>query len=187
MFWESILAEYYFDVETTGTNFDKDEIITIQWQELGFSGEPIGKLNILKSWESSEKEVLKQFFPNLTCNPWNFIFIGKNMGFDFAMLGQRLKHHKIGDFNLCCLQERVTLDIKPLLILLNDGRFSGYHRLLPKTNPTENKDIPELYKKGKFDEIVQYIVDEAKDFTDSFQKLKKEVPLLKERLFPLNL
>jgi len=73
------MAEYYFDVETTGTDFNNDEIITIQWQRLGFSGEPIGELNILKSWESNEKEILEKFSPNLTCNPWDFIFVGKNM------------------------------------------------------------------------------------------------------------
>ena len=59
-----------------------------------------------------------------------------------------------------------------------------YDKLLPKTNPTKNKDIPELYNRGKFDEITQYIVDEAKDFTDSFQNLKKEMPSLKELLIP---
>ena len=43
------MAEYYFDMETTGFNFDVDEIITIQWQRLnGFTREPIEKLNILK-------------------------------------------------------------------------------------------------------------------------------------------
>lgn len=185
---ESNLTEYYFDVETTGIDFEKDKIITIQWQELGFSGEPVGELNILKSWESSEKDILQKFFPNLICSPpWNFIFIGKNMGFDFSMLSQRLKHYDIGKFDLCCLQERFTLDIKPLLILLNSGRFSGYHKLLPKTNPTENKDIPDLYNSGKFDEIIQYIVDEAKDFTDVFQHLKKEIPRLKEQLLNPNI
>ncbi len=179
------MTEYYFDVETTGKDFYKNEIITIQWQRLGFNGEPIGELNILKRWESSEKGILQQFYPNLTGNPWDFIFVGKNMGFDFAMLSQRLKHHQVGAFDLCCLQERVTLDIKPLLVLLNNGRFKGYNTLMPKTNPTENKDIPELYKQGKFDEIIQYIVDETKDFTDSFKMLKKEMASLKEQLFPL--
>lgn len=182
------MTEYYFDIETTGVDFEKDKIITIQWQMLDFAGNPAGELNILKSWESSEKGILQEFLPNLTCKPpWNFIFIGKNMVFDFAMLGQRLKHHNMGRFNLCCLQERFTLDIKPLLILLNNGRFSGYHKLLPKTNPTENKDIPELYNNGKFDEIIQYIVDEANDFTDVFQQLKKEMPNLKEQLIPCRL
>ncbi len=178
------MTEYYFDVETSGTNFDTDEIITIQWQRLGDNGELVGKLNILKSWESSEREILKAFFPNLTCNPWYFVFIGKNMVFDFAMLSQRLKHYGIGEFNLCCLQERAVLDIKSVLVLLNKCQFKGYQNLIPKTNPTENKDIPELYKQGRYDEIIHYIEDEAKDFTNVFQHLKKHMPRLKGELLP---
>ena len=55
-----LVAEYYFDMETTGLNFNTDKIITIQWQELdGMTGEPVAELNILKSWESSEKEILE--------------------------------------------------------------------------------------------------------------------------------
>ena len=50
------MVEYYFDMETTGVDFDKDEIITIQWQELDITGKPIGKLNILKSWDSSKRK-----------------------------------------------------------------------------------------------------------------------------------
>jgi len=87
------MAECYFDMETTGTDFDKDEIITIQWQELDrFTGEPTGELNILKSWESSEKEILGNFIPKLTGYRWHFVFIGKNLLFDFNMLNQRMKH-----------------------------------------------------------------------------------------------
>ena len=110
------MAEYYFDIETTGTNFDTDEIITIQWQELDrFTGKPIGELNILKRWESSEEEIIKKFQPNLTCNRWAFVFIGKNLFFDFCMLDERLKHFGIGKIDLRCLNERVSLDIKPIL------------------------------------------------------------------------
>jgi len=58
--------EFYFDMETTGLDYDKDETITIQWQRLGYAGEPIGKLNILKRWESSEKEILENFLPPIT-------------------------------------------------------------------------------------------------------------------------
>ena len=62
------MPEYYFDTEATGFDFDKDEIITIQWQRLnGFTGEPIGELTILKRWESSEEEIIRTFIPNLKC------------------------------------------------------------------------------------------------------------------------
>ena len=177
------LVEYYFDMETTGTDFDKDEIITIQWQRLGFAGEPIGELNILKRWKSSEKEILERFFPNLTCNHWDFIFVGKNLLFDFNMLNQRMKHYDLGEFDLRCLYERVTLDIKPILVLMNNCRFIGYEKMLPKTNPLENKDIPELYKKGEFSEILQYIKDETEDFIKVYQILKKEMPPLRKFLY----
>jgi len=173
------VAEYYFDTETTGFDFDKDEIITIQWQEVDrFTGGPIGELNILKSWESSEKEILENFSPNLTCHHWDFIFVGKNLLFDFNMLNQRMKHHNLGEFNLRHLYERVTLDIKPVLVLMNKGGFIGYQKLMPKTNPIENKDISELYRKGKFAEIIQYIKDETQDFIKAYQTLKKEMPSL---------
>lgn len=177
------VAEYYFDTETTGFDFDKDEIITIQWQEVDrFTGEPIGELNILKSWESSEKEILESFSPNLTCHHWDFIFVGKNLLFDFNMLNQRMKHHNLGEFNLRHLYERVTLDIKPVLVLMNKGCFVGYQKLMPKTNPVENKDISELYRKGKFAEIIRYIEDETQDFIKVYQTLKKEMPSLAKHL-----
>ena len=170
-------------METTGINFDKDEIITIQWQELdGYTGKPIGKLNILKRWDSSEEEILKKFQPNLTCYLWDFIFIGKNLFFDFCMLNERLKHFKLGEIDLRCLNQRVSLDIKPILVLINDGNFKGYDKVLPKTNPTTNDIIPKLFSEKKYPEIIKYIEDETKDFIKSYQVFKKELPKLKANL-----
>ena len=176
------MAEYYFDTETTGRNFDKDEIITIQWQELGFAGEPVGELKILKRWESSEKEILENFLPKLTCYHWDFVFIGKNLLFDFNMLHQRMKHYNLGEIDLRCYDKRVTLDIAPLLVLMNRGNFRDYDKIIPKTNPLENKDIPKLFREGKYPEIIQYINDETKDFVKAYQILKRELPSLTKTL-----
>lgn len=177
------LGEYYFDVETTGTNFDRDEIITIQWQELDrYNGEPIGKLNILKRWDSSEEEIIKKFHPNLKCYHWDFVFIGKNLFFDFCMLNERLKHFDLGEIDLRCLNERVSLDIKPILVVMNENGFKGYDKMIPKTNPTTNDTIPVLYKEGKYSEIIKYIEDETRDFIKAYQMFKRELPKLKHHL-----
>lgn len=177
------MTEYYFDTETTGFDFDKDEIITIQWQRLnGFTGEPIDELNILKSWESSEEEIITTFLPNLRCKPFDFIFIGKNLLFDFCFLNQRMKHYNLGEFDLRWLYERVWLDIKPILVIMNNGNFTGYDKVLPKTNPLTNDKIPQLHKDGKHPEIIQYIKDEAKDFVKAYQIFKKEMPSLAKHL-----
>jgi hypothetical protein len=177
------LPEYYFDTETTGFDFDTDEIITIQSQRLnGFTGEPINELSILKRWESSEKEILKSFLPNLSCRPFDFIFVGKNLLFDFCILNQRLKHYGLGEIDLRCLHERVSLDIKPILVMMNKGNFTGYDKVLPKTNPLTNDKIPQLFIEEKYSEIIQYIKDEANDFTKAYQVFKREMPSLTKHL-----
>lgn len=58
------MSNYYFDIETNSRgprpDFANDEILAIQFQRLdGRTGEKEGDLTILKSWESSEKEVKK--------------------------------------------------------------------------------------------------------------------------------
>jgi len=177
------LVEYYFDMETTGIDFDADEVITIQWQRLnGFTGEPIGDLSILKRWESSEKEIIESFLPSLKCKPFDFIFIGKNLLFDFCLLDERMRKHRLGEFDIRCLYERCSLDLKPLLVLMNKGNFVGYDKVLPKTNPLTNDKIPELFKNKKFPEIIHYIKDEAMDFIRAYQVFKREMPSLAKHL-----
>jgi len=177
------MTEYYFDVETTHFDFDKAEIITIQWQRLnGFTGEPFGEINILKSWDSSEEDILKQFLPNLKCKPFDFIFIGKNLFFDFCVLNERLQHYGLGEIDLRCLNERVSLDIKPILVIMNGGNFKGYDKVMPKTNPTTNDMIPKLFGEKKYADIVKYIEDEAKDFTKAYQIIKTDIAKLKNHL-----
>ena len=177
------MVEYFFDTETTGTDFDSDEVITIQWQRLnGFTGEPIGELNILKRWDTSEKEIIQSFLPNLKCKPFDFIFIGKNLLFDFCLLNERMKKHRLGEFDIRCLHERCSIDLKHILVLINKGNFKGYEKILPKTNPLTNDQIPILFREGKYAEIVQYIKDEASDFIKAYQVFKKELPLFIKNL-----
>lgn len=188
---QTCLAEYYFDMETTGFDFDKDEIITIQWQRVdGLTGEPIGELDILEIWEhkkqyeeNAEKEMIKTFVANLRCKPFDFIFVGKNMLFDFCLLNERLKKYNLDGLDLRWLYERVSLDLKPILVIMNNGNFIGYDRVLPKTNPIENKEIPELYRQGKYEEIIQYVKDEVKDFLNAYRIFKKEIPKLKNLIW----
>jgi len=177
------LAEYYFDTETTGVDLQKDRIITIQWQQLDrFTGEPIGKLQILKEWESSEKKVLEEFLPNLRCNHWDFIMIGKNLLFDFSFLDKRLKHYHLGEFDLSCADERVVLDIKPILVMINNGNFIGYDKLLDKNGALDKVNVPGLYEQKKYQEIIKYIEEETNVFLKAYQALKKETPSLARHL-----
>lgn len=184
--WSSFMAEYYFDTETTGLCPQRDKIITIQWQRVsGFTGEPIGELQILKEWESSEKEILKRFLPNLTCErPFDFIIVGKNLMFDFTFLSNKLEKYGLGKLDLFFCYERVTLDIKPILVMINKGNFVGYDKVLDKDGALEksSKLIPKFYKEKKYPEIIKYIEEETKVFLKAYQALKREMPSLAKQL-----
>lgn len=175
------MAEYYFDLETTGLEPNKDKIITIQWQRLnGFTGEPFEKLNILKEWESSEKDILLAFLPKIRCeNPFNFIIIGKNLLFDFQFLNKRSKNYGFQGFDLEYCYTRAFLDLKPILVLMNKGNFKGYDRILDVTGELDLVDVPQLYKQKKYEEIIHYIKKETDVLVKALQVFKRELPNLK--------
>lgn len=170
-------------METTGLDPEKDKIITIQTQRLvGRTGEPIDEIEILKEWESSEKEIIGKVMPLLTCeNPFNFIIVGKNLLFDFVFLSERAKKHGLKGLDLRCVYDRVFTDLKHALVMINEGNFRGYDKILKK-GKFSNAKIPQLYREGKYEEIINYITEEAKIFIDAYQKLRKKMPSLAKYL-----
>lgn len=177
------MAEYYFDTETTGLSPQKDKIITIQWQRVnGFTGEPIGELHILKEWESSEKEILQEFLPNLMCErPFDFIMVGKNLMFDFTFLSNKLEKYGLEELDLNYYYKRVALDIKPILVMINKSNFRGYDKVLDKTGDLAKVKVYQLYNEEKYLEIIKYIEEETKVFLKGYQVLKREMPLLRKK------
>jgi DNA polymerase elongation subunit (family B) len=177
------LVEHYFDIETTGLNPEHDKVITVQIQKMdGWTGELIGEIEIQKEWESSERELLEKAIPLLTCeNPFDFLMIGKNLLFDFMFLSKRAEKYGLRSMDLHCLHNRAFLDLKHVLVMINEGGFRGYDKLLKKGKHV-NEQIPELYMQRKYDEIAEYIKEEAKTFIEAYRKLKKEMPLLARHL-----
>ena len=171
-----IMTEYYFDIETTGRDPSVNKIITIQWQKLSF-GRGVGPVNILKEWESSEKEILGEFLPKIHCDrQWDYVFVGDNLLFDFHFLDERLKHYGFEGMDLEHVKKRPFLNLKYTLILMNDGQFTGYTDILNQNAKYDNSEIPGLYENEEYDEIEGYIIEEAESFTDLFSKLKSTLP-----------
>ena len=157
----------YFDIETTGLDPEKDKIITIQYQKISLdSGHPEEELKILKSWdqESNEQKIVEEITPLLmSSNPFSFVPVGNNLNFEFRFLAEKIRKYQSIDIDPGYFHSRPHIDLKAVMILLNGGRFKGYHHILNKKN--SGASIPIWYKEKKFEEIIQYIIDEASTFT----------------------
>lgn len=175
------MAEYYLDIETNSPGVKPspdDEIITIQYQRLNRkTGHPEEDLVILKSWESSERGILTTFYRVFQPEKsFTFVPIGMNLNFDFFLLHNRWKTFDIKVPLENLFYTLPYMDIKPIIVLLNEGEFKGARldRFTGKEQP--GAKIPELYAKRDFNTIEQYIRNEAKEFIEFYQKLKEKIP-----------
>jgi hypothetical protein len=173
------LSNYYLDIETTGLEPIDNKVITIQWCEIErYTGKKVGELNILKEWESSEKEILEEFADAVTLtDPYAFTFIpiGYNLGFEHKFLSYRSDFHKTFPIEI---NTRPHIDLHQLAILLNGGEFKGT-KLNDMTNkPSDGKSIPTWYENKEFDKINEYIVKEAEEFIGFIEWAYKTTPTL---------
>jgi len=120
------MASFYLDIETDGTDARHDQILTIQFQPLDRStGKAVGNLRILKAWESSEKQILRQFIDEcglLDPYPFAFIPVGFNLMFEHNFLKTRSVANGLPEIDILA---RPFLDLKAVGVLMRHGEFKG--------------------------------------------------------------
>lgn len=178
------MSEYYLDIETYPKGSrpsPNDEVLTIQFQELETeTGMPKGKLKILKAWESSEENILRKFHKIfMPDEPFNFVPIGMNLNYDLFLLHNRWKRIGIDVSLETLFYHHPRLDIKPILVILNEGRFKGAS--LDKFTKKRHSGAPikEWYEQGEYKRIEAYIQEEAEGFIELYMLLKREIPKIK--------
>lgn len=163
----------YLDIETTGLDPVKDEIITIQYQKIALdTGRPEEPLTILKSWEdeNGEQGIISKIVPLLmSSNPFRFVPVGNNLNFEFGFLARKINQYSNIDIDPVYFHSRPHIDLKPVMILLNGGRFKGYHLILNKSGSGSN--VPTWYKNSEYEKIIDYIEDEAGAFVGFYNRV----------------
>lgn len=176
------MPAYYFAMEGyhAGEKSDPadDTLITIQYQKIDLAtGEPLEKLTILKEWESSEKSIVTMFYHQFfhpEVRVTHFIPVGVNLDYAYEMIIAKCKKYHLPLLSSHQLYyERPRLDLGPVLVLLNDGRFAGAR---PDTFSSKKSDagrINKWYEKKEFKPIEHTLRDEAESFLKLFQYLSK--------------
>lgn len=166
------MPHYYFDIETTGLDEKDDEIITIQYQKICVStGEPIGRLSILKSWEFGEEGIIKQVESLMSGDPWEFVPVGNNLAFEFKFLAEKFRKYLNKNIDIEYFLKRPHVDLKSVMILANGGKFKGCHLVLGKKGIGMN--VPTWYFEGRYDLIEDYIIDETTCFLEFVMNAQK--------------
>jgi len=176
------MPAYYFAMEGyhAGEQSDPadDTLITIQYQKIDLAtGEPLEKLTILKAWESSEKSIVTTFyhqFFNPEVRVTHFIPVGVNLDYAYEMIIAKCKKYHLPLITSHQLYyERPRLDLGPVLVLLNDGRFAGARLDTFSSKKSDAGRINTWYEKKEFRQIEHTLQDEAESFLKLFQYLSK--------------
>jgi hypothetical protein len=184
------MPHYYLDFETTGLDPKKDEIITIQYQKISIAdGTPEEPLKILKSWEykSGELGILAALsIVMMKDNPFQFVPVGNNLDFEFRFLAAKVKHFIDKDIDAGYFHSRPHIDLKPVMIILNGGKFKGYSNVLNKS--TNGSSVPKWYQNKEYEKIINYIIEEATAFTNFYGSISQLMfnNTLKQTVFASN-
>ncbi len=154
------MTEYYFDIETLGTDPQDDKIITIQYQMLE-DGEPVDDLVILKEWESSEGDIVREILDMQLLDPgWDFVPIGNRLRFDIIFIIEKAQQYGILDWKPGDMKyyffNKPTLDVAPILVMMNNLKFLG-SGIDNFTKKQKGSIVPVHYNNREYDEIIKYI------------------------------
>jgi len=183
------MAEYYFDIETYSPgerpNPDSDKIITIQFQRIDLkTGKPREGLVILKEWESSEEQIVKELHKRFFYDGgsiWNFIPVGYNLNFEWEFIISKFEKYLGKKLASKDLHYKIPhLDLKPIVVLLNDGNFVGAKLDKFTDKVQDGKVIKEYYENKQFNKIEEYIKNETESFLKFLQKIKLNINKLIE-------
>lgn len=172
---------YYLDIETTGIDPRRAEIVTIQYQPVAFGGRPGGPLTILKAYEASEKDILAHFVRETrffdTSDPWAFFPTGFNLDFEYRFLLTRLQRNGIDPgVPWDWAYTKPDLDLHPVAILMNGGRYKGASLESFSRKPTSGHSVITALQTGDWPAVERYIESETAAFFELLTVLQRVMP-----------
>lgn len=125
--------------------------------------------------------MLKQFIvKSKILDPYDFSFvaIGYNLTFEHNFLKTRSRIHGLPEIDIV---NKPSIDLRAIGILMNKGQFkgSGLDKMTGKNS--SGSGIPIFYENKEYEKIIDYIINETKEFLKFNIWLYKEMPKVREK------
>jgi hypothetical protein len=176
------MPAYYFSIEgmKTGEKSDPatDRLVTLLYQKIDLTtGEPLDAPVILRVWESPEQEIVTLFY-NEFFRPGTpvtrFIPVGLNLDYAYEMLLVLFRKYGLSVPTSHELwYQRPRFDLRPVIVLLNNGRFAGATLDAFSLKKGEDRHMEKWYDKKEFGRIEHYIREEEARFLKVLQYLSR--------------
>ncbi|MDD9953403.1 MAG: hypothetical protein OXR66_03640 [Candidatus Woesearchaeota archaeon] len=162
------MVYYYLDLETHGEgdpNPEQDKIISIFHCAMDPStGKQIGEPVLLKSWDSSEEDIVKKLYERLKKHVFDFVPVGFSVLFDLWFLKSKFNKYCEANLDDSFFVNRPYLDLKHVAVLANQGRFKGV-RLTNEGNP-----IKDWYEFNDYSSIERHMQEKFEKFLEAYEK-----------------
>jgi hypothetical protein len=139
----------------------------------------------MAEWEWGEKQVLQMILDKGLLQPnWDFVPVGNRLRFDLTFLVERATKWGLIKWDAATLKyywfTKPLLDLQPILILMNRGRFTG-SSLHAFSDKEPGRKVPALYLKGAYADIIAYVTKEQEAALELLQEALKVLTTLGEQ------
>jgi hypothetical protein len=176
------MTQYYLDVEGNPQTL---ELYTIQYQKLDMNCVPVGDLIILKSWETSEEDIIRKFhkegLQRMGTDSFFFVPVGHNLIFDVRFIFLKFKQYGLECPDLSeWYYYHPKIDTKDSYIISNNYAFKGSGMNLVARKKVDGSAVITFYANKEYDKIIEYIKDETSAYYESLYNINKLLKPLKE-------